>query len=102
MLMASLAIPAMMVAANTLPDFPVEDILVGAAVTPAAAAATAKDNSQGQQQGPLLERALFVASLMRGRSHGIVEAGKERFVIVAALGEAQWLDSLHAYLGRIR
>jgi hypothetical protein len=49
MLMASQAIPAMMVAANTLPDFPVEDILVAAAVTPAAAAAaTAKDNSQGR------------------------------------------------------
>jgi hypothetical protein len=33
----------MMVAANTLLDFPVEDILVAAAVTPAAAAATAKE-----------------------------------------------------------
>jgi len=34
---------------------------------------------------------------MRGSCYGIVEAGKESIVIAAALGEAQGLDSLHAY-----
>jgi hypothetical protein len=51
----------MMVAANTLLDFPAEATLVEAAVTPAAAAVTARAKPQTRQQGPLLERAFLFA-----------------------------------------
>jgi hypothetical protein len=52
----------MMVAVNTLLDFPAEATLVEGAVTPAAVV-TAKDQPQARQQGPLLERAFLFASL---------------------------------------
>jgi hypothetical protein len=62
MRMAIQAIPAMMVAANTLLDIPAEGTLVVAAVvTPAAAAAvTAKDQPQARQQKARFRAGLFL------------------------------------------